>query len=130
MAVTAADLVAPKGELESSLFKGEDIVADGGRLDQYIAEAVAKGAASDEAVKAWAYHRTYLAVYLRMSSAPVKASLDDQGSREYDSKQAERFLARSNEMLNRYLDLTGGEAEAAPLQRGQTGAVSTQILWS
>ena len=120
--VTPADLVAPKGELEASLFPKEDIAASGGRLEQYLSEVNG----SDEAKKAYAYYRAYRAVYVRMSSTPIRASLDDQGSREFDKGQADRFLALSEEWRAVY-DVA--IAVAVPQRVSSTAAVATRIVW-
>lgn len=137
MAVTAADLVAPAGELETNLFPGESLAAGGGRLDEYIAEATALIAAlpsppddADQATKAWAYHKAYRAVYIRMSADPQRASLDDQGSEQFDIRQADRFLALSREWRKNWDRMVSTETEAeGPTLGGGTGAVSTEFFW-
>lgn len=136
MPVNAADLVAPSGELEGNLFPGEDPAATGGRLDQYIDEANSLIADMDSqpdnpdsAVKAWAYHRAYRAVFIRMSADPTRANLDDQGTEQFDVKQADRFRTLSEEKLDLWNRLTISDETASPEAAGGTGAVSNEFFW-
>lgn len=133
MAVKAEDLLAPAGELEPDLFpnevKGTDRAPLLTRLSTYIADAVAKGSPSDEATKAWAYHRAYRAVYISMSANPIKADEAGQGSATFDKTQADRFLALSNEWLAVWEDLIGEVPEEKPTGFPGTQSQRANFSW-
>lgn len=135
MAVTAADLQAPKGVIEpESMFPGLDAVALNDRLTQYIADGVTRvgailtGTDADDAVKLYAYHRAYLAVYIRLSASPNSATLTDQASYAFSSAQIKAF----GDLAQRYLAdfealiLVPQEQQFPP---GNTVAVETQYSW-
>lgn len=113
MAVTAPDLLAPKGEIEPDLFPSE-VEGEGAplalldRLKAYLEDEEAQNV-PDKAAKAWAYHRAYHAVYLSMSANPIQADQEGQGSSGYSADQAKRFKALAEEKLAQYKGLVGEE---------------------
>jgi len=130
VSVTGAQLVAPSGEIEASLFPSLDFTDLVSRLNSYLAEGYLKAGQTilkDRAATAWAYHRAYFAVYLRMSSQPSRSELADQGSSTFHQDQALRFLELANAKEAEFLALIGGNG---PPQRFQgTTAVRTNIVW-
>lgn len=130
MAVTAEDLTAPLGLIELSLFPVDEDEADPitleVRLGAYIADAISKGSPSDEATKAYAYHRAFLAVYLTISADPESLSLDEQGSSIFHSQQAERFKRLSDQYL---LVWNEAQANGAPGTNQGSGSVSNLFRW-
>ena len=102
MPLTAADLLEPAGELSAALFPGDDATALTTRLTGYLTDAYVRAPGNDDAVRAWAYHRAYRAVYVAMSRAASSASLSDQGSISYTAAQIQNFLDLSNGALADY----------------------------
>lgn len=114
MPVTGADLLEPQGPIASSFFPEEDgDAAVTARLDSYLTDGYARVqdwtldnpdaiVDADEASEAWALHRAYNAVYLRMSSNPANASVGDQGSRSYLVDQIRAFQVKAAEYLEQY----------------------------
>lgn len=119
MAVTPADLLAPNGMLESSLFPGEDPASLETRLNTYIVEAAAR-TDNDAAVKAWAYHRAFLAVYIRLTSKPASVEFEDQGSHSYLITQIENVYRLSQEYRDEYDRLVAAEADVVGRNAGTT----------
>lgn len=127
MAITGAALIAPEGEVELSLFPGNSSTQLQARFDVYITEGYTKAPGNDDAARAWAYHRAYFAVYLRMSSQPINSELVDQASAVFDKDQARRFYDLSmakEEEFNAILDL----GSPAPKLTG-SGPANTVIRW-
>lgn len=120
MSLTHWDLLQPKGELWLQLWPGlplEDLYV---QLDQYLVEGAEKAAdmatADQEAgQKAWGYYRAYHGVYLRMAATPASAETKDQSKRDYDPKQADKFLALANGWLAVFEELLPAEsAQSTP----------------
>lgn len=104
MAVAAADLLSPNGEIEVSFFPGEDETAVTGRLTAYISDGNAKaaslsGAEKDAAVTAWAYHRAYKAIYTKLLRNPSSWSLEGEGSASISGEQIKAFGRLADDYL-------------------------------
>lgn len=133
MAVAPNDLRAPKGKVEASLFPGEASAALDERLQAYIDDGAAKssaltGAAKDAATKAWAYHRAFDAVFIRLANQPQSVSLADQGSKSYGAKQAEYFKQLAEQYGDEFSMLVVGTAtveSALP----PTTFTANRIVW-
>lgn len=124
MAVTPQQLLAPVGEIESSFFPTDDDVT--ARLQHYVDDALAKEpTASDDAVKAWAYHRAYRAIYVAMSASPATATLNDEGSRSYLVTQIQNFRDLSDAKLREWERLIA--AAEAPTSEESSGTRSVRV---
>lgn len=99
MAVRSADLLAPSGLVELFMFPGETQAKIEERLASSIAEAVEKGSPSDAATRAWAYHRAFTSVYLRLLTNPATVDVPDEGSHSILAAQ----INRMKELADRYL---------------------------
>jgi len=116
MAITNADMLAPTGPVEVTLFPGEDISGAAPpatileeRLDVYIAQAVAKNAAiafddMDAANLAWALHLAFQAAYIVAVARPASenSQIPVLGSEGYAKDQRDALLAKANEYFDDY----------------------------
>jgi hypothetical protein len=133
VAVTPLDLLAPKGKVEASLFPGEASTALAERLQEYINDGVGKaaslsGAAHENAVKVWAYHRVFEQVFIRLANAPQSVSLADQGSKSYGARQADYFKQLADGYADEFGMLVVGSL--APESRfPPTVQVSNRVVW-
>jgi hypothetical protein len=131
MALSGVDLIAPAGEIEEVLFPDEDYTELILRLEYYLTDGYARASGLtdkiDDAARAWAYHRAYKAVYLRMSASPSETTLNDQGQAVFHKDQAERFLALSEEYLEEFEDLVGSGEVVDPL--GSTKAFVNKYVF-
>lgn len=98
MAVTAAQITSPAGQLEPALlFPADDAPSFAARCAAWIEEGSAKAAAitddddRDAATRDWCYYRAYEAVALRLAASPRTTTLTDQGSAGYDAAQEQTF---------------------------------------
>ena len=112
--LTAADLIAPKGEIEKSLFPGEDAAALELRLQSYLDQAYAKldtlttlpaSIDVDEAAQSYAYYRAYQAVHLNMSRQAATASIDGEASRSFLASQIATFAELRDSNLSAWNDV-------------------------
>lgn len=136
MPVIPADLLAPAGPVEETLFLGEGGDAPGSeletRLTTYIAQATEEVAGiafplpeqADEAIAAWALYLTFNAAYLLACSRPSNENtmvpvLGQQGfskdQRDALAKRAQSYLAQFNSLVT-----------AANIMSGQVGTTSRQ----
>lgn len=116
MAITPADLLAPKGPVEVTLFPGESIggspTALESRLQEYIDQAEDKisGIAfplPDSAVRAWSLHLTFDAAYVLAIS---RASMENMmtpvlGSETFSKDQRDGIKAKADLYASAYNDL-------------------------
>jgi hypothetical protein len=109
MAITQpVDLLAENGGLiESGFFPNVSAPDVLSRLDAYLvkgrAAALALGVVDPEpAAIAWAYHKAFTAVFLRLSAAPSTVQLNDAGQRSYLITQIQNFKDMADEQLALY----------------------------
>lgn len=117
MAVTPADLLAPAGPVEVTLFPGEDVASEVNpgstkledRLQTYIDRAVARteGIAfprPDDAVAMYALYLTFMAAYVLAASRPAteNAQVEIIGSYGYSKDQRDALKAQANQYLTEY----------------------------
>ena len=118
MAVVAADLISPKGEIERTTFAGEDDTALTERMEAYITDGmertttITEPAERDRLVKAWAYHRAYEAAG-QILAATLSGKMGDS-SYYLLGQQLNFFLTRSAVKL-------------AEFERGITPADTTSL---
>lgn len=134
MALTAQDMLAPKGEVEDGFFPAEGLEE---RLEEYLRQGAEQvedldldpdGRKYRQAVLAWAYHRAYHALYLRMSSRPIQAGLDGQVTSSYDPDQARRFADLSAAKLSEFQLHIRSEPRPNTESSGTSG-VRTKVGW-
>ena len=141
MAVQLEDLLEPEGPLEYVYFgideaDGAAVLALEDKLERYIARGVAKVAAypstlaePDVAVRAYALHLAFSALYLQRVSNPASSSMDDVGSASYAADQRKAFKEQADRYLQEY------EALAPPVPTGtvvlgsDSVAVPTRYVW-
>lgn len=116
-----ADLLAPVGLVEPFLFPGESSTTLSDRLSAYIADAVTREPDNKDAAKAWAYHRTFMAVYVRLTANPHQETANDQGSHSYLMSQIENVRQLAHDQLMEYRRLTATVATRA------SGTKSTRV---
>src|SRR5678816_1648825 len=109
MAVLPAALKSQNGgRLEPELLFPEELpTAVDQRLQKYIDEGVVRatgltGTDLDDAVKVWAYHRAFDAVFVRLSSQPASVTLNDQGAGSYLQQQIQNFRELSVAALEEF----------------------------
>lgn len=136
MPVAASDLRAPKGDIEDSLFPGESSTAISARLQGYLDEGYTKAgeeavasADQDAAAKAWAYHRAYRAIYVRLTSNPSTISLNDQGSSSFLVTQIENMKQLADGALAVFWELVPEEVVAAREEIQPSSALPTRFTW-
>lgn len=114
MPVQGVDLLEPNGPVAVSFFPEDgDTATVTARLDSYLDDGYQRvqewttnntGAVvdADRAAEAWALHRVYTAIHLRLASSPANASLSDQGSRSYLVDQIKAFADKAKQYLAEY----------------------------
>jgi hypothetical protein len=110
-----------------TLFPAETRAEVETRLNSYINEAVFyKTSPSDESTKAWAYHRAFFAIYVRITGDPHTVDAADEGGHKYDKEQAERFKNLSDHFLEEW----NVAVEAAPLNIAPPSVgIPTRFVW-
>jgi hypothetical protein len=108
--IHAENLLEPQGILTPGMFPGvADLLSHlGGYIETATAEAARYGVVAgsvDAFVRAWTYHRAYLAVATRLATTPATYSLADQGSRSYSNEQIRTARALADKYLADALDL-------------------------
>jgi len=107
----ATDFIVPNGNLSIDLFpltpaerKAGDVALTKltTHIDAWIAEAVTKTSVV-AAQKAWVYYRAYDVVYVRMTTMPIEAQLDDHSTIKWNAQQ----LAAIGGERDAYLDTYG-----------------------
>ena len=128
MAVTGADLISPKGEVDASLFPsdGENELSE--RLDAFLLEAEGKKSGiSDEGKSAWAYHRAFRQVFIRLSNIP-SARFDDQGELKYSDSQIQNFATLAEQYKEQWDEISGAIDASSRISSG-TGSVENKFVW-
>lgn len=133
MAVTPADLMAPAGPVEGTLFPGEGDGTAGTdlhtRLTEYISRAESKVAGiefpdPDLAAEKWALHLTFDAAYMLAVSRPATENTMVQvlGSHGYAKDQRDAL----RELAQHYLYEYQAEEAAAPTTQNPKGIPTRQ----
>jgi hypothetical protein len=123
---SVADLLAPRGLVESSLFPGEDAATLEARLQAYIDEGE-RNTGVEDAVKAWAYYRAFYAAYVRLTSQPSTRRFDDQGQSSYLVTQIQNVLAEAERWKAVYDGLVSPVVEVRPASG--THSVDNTYSW-
>lgn len=105
MAVTPASLLEPAGLVTPSLFPGEGDATLTARLQAYINEGDEK-TATDAGIRAWAYHRAFMAVWIRLTTNPNTENFQDQGGHSFLQSQIENVKRIADEQLALFTSLT------------------------
>jgi hypothetical protein len=148
MPVTRASLLSPVGLLEPFLFPEDRRTSNPEapepgtlehRLDGYITDALERVAAlpvqpgsTDAAVLAWAYHRAYSAVYIRLASNPASANFQDQGGHTFAKDQRSAMADEAAHWLAEYRAAIVPAASAAQAPQpppNETGTVPARFKW-
>lgn len=129
MALEPSDFTEPDGELRADMFPGvEDLEAAGGHIATWLSEAGEK--ASDEtAQEHWVYHRAYKAIWLRLTTNPRQADLDEDGSLRYTDQQVAAFKELADQHRESFEGIAGdtGEVQGREL-RSQTRSSTTRLV--
>lgn len=139
MPLAVEDVMEPLGELDAaSLFPADDVTMVKARLQAYLDRAYAELGSSGVAAPAvdrgalvYTYARAYTAVFQRLTAAPIRKSLSDQGSLSYDRQQHLVFSNLSKQYMEEYNQII--ESALAPLDIqnpiGHTVAIPTEYSW-
>jgi hypothetical protein len=128
MAITGTDLIAPKGELDLSLFPGDTEIDLSERLDAFLLEAEGKKAGvSDDGKKAWAYHRAFRQIFIRLSNFPA-SEVDDQGNVKYSDAQIQNFSTIAEDYKEQWDEIISGTDASSTIATG-TGSVDNNPKW-
>lgn len=121
MALKRSDFTEPDGELRSDMFPGvTDLEATGGYIDTWLNDAQSEVDASsaslssseeDQAKEAWVYYRAYRSVWLRLTTNPHQADLDDGGSLRYTDQQVQNFKELADQYREDAEELLGETTE-------------------
>ena len=136
MAVTAADLTSPVGEIEPAvLWPGELGATTTERLTAYVADGelqaadLSAGASRDAAVKAWAYYRAYMAVYIRLTAEPTSKTINDQASESFSVQQIQNWKDMADAKLATFTELVDEATDVQPTLTQPTVAARTVFTW-
>jgi hypothetical protein len=137
--ITPADLLAPKGPVEVTLFPGESVgsaptVLDT-RLQEYIDQADTKtiGIAfpqPDDAIRAWALYLTFDAAYvLAISRASMENTMVPVlGSESFSKDQRDGLKAKASSYLTTYQELFAAVPSEVAVSKGYTSG-QTRIVY-
>lgn len=107
MALQSGDFVEPKGELREDMFPGvDDLTATGGHIETWLGEAQDK-TDDEDAQEHWVYYRAYHQVWLRLTTNPQQADLDEEGSLRYTDKQVASFKELADQHREEFEDVVG-----------------------
>ena len=128
-----ADMLVPAGLLAPSHFPGEGPEVINTRLTGYINDGAkrAPDVAAErqfDAVIAWAYHLAFLAVYVRLTTSPAQADVEDQASYQYLVTQINNVKALADEWHGKFLELTT-TAEAPDLRASGTRSTAAEFVF-
>ena len=130
MALSPKDLRSPSGEIQDDLFPDDTDHALGVRLDSYILEAEGKvPAATDDAVKAWAYYRSFRDVFIRLSNEPLDQTLNDQGTSRMSKDQIANFGLLADQNLALWNELTEDISSDPKIGLEPTGPVTNHFAF-
>ncbi len=105
--LTANDLIAPNGPLETRDFPGEDSTALGVRVSAYLTQAYADDRVAllvgeptrNKAARALTLYTAYMAMYKRMNVEPNAVNISEKGSSTYTDAQRKAILELATEQL-------------------------------
>lgn len=113
MAVVAADLTFPTGEIQPQWFEGQDLPALLATWIGIVEPVVPPAATPEQAdaiVTAYAYWRAYSAIYMRMAGDPNSVALSGELSAGWAPANTKAFFTRAEWWRLRY------EAEVAGVE--------------
>jgi hypothetical protein len=131
MFIIPADLLAPAGPVEETLFRDETLSDIEKRLQAYIDQAYEKinGIAfprPDEAARLWALYLTFDAAYILACAKPGNENTMVQilGSEGYHKDQRDGIRDKRNEYRAAFIDMEN----ALPAVTSQLGPQSRQVV--
>ena len=141
--ITPADLLAPKGPVEVTLFPGENSEASGSastkleiRLQEYIDRAEAKVSGvtlpdPDSATYAWALHLTFSAAYILACSRPTNENtmVAVLGSQGFSPDQRAALRSLADYYLGEYESVLAAVPVDVPLLNAQSRQVTNRFEW-
>ena len=105
MAVKAASIWHPEGELNQSMFPDEDVkslaIAWFNDANSRVA-SLADGDTKDAAVKAWVYHRAYTTVANAIASRPTSSDYYNQRQETWGADRIKYFSEKAKLYLDQY----------------------------
>lgn len=145
MPTTVADLMAPTGPVEKTLFPGEATLSVSNpevtnlelRLEVYIQRAYSKIAGigilqPDEAARAWALYLTFDAAYVLAVSRPAgeNSQVPVIGSHTYGKDQRDGIFNRAQEYLSEYESYINAAPAEGLIDIGtRSRAVTNKFEW-
>lgn len=130
--LSAADLIAPKGEIEESFFPSrsrDQLEAD---VSQWANQGLAKAAglttdeAKIEAATHWAYYRAYGSVYRRINALPSSVSIPTGGGHSYSASQIAEFKQMMESHLAAFEALI--PVTVAPAKKGLPNPIAVRTV--
>ncbi|WP_103030025.1 hypothetical protein [Salinibacter altiplanensis] len=134
MALEPSDFTEPKGELRADMFPGvDDLEVEGGHVATWLSEAQEKASGENSpdetAKKHWVYHRAYKAIWLRLTTNPRQADLDEDGSLRYSDEQVAAFKELADQNRESFEKIAGETDEVQGRElRSQTRSSTTRLV--
>lgn len=138
MDLKASQFMEPAGELREDMFPGTENV-ESSHVNTWLSQAEEEVATSEEdlsdaekrqAKKAYVYYRAYHAVWLRLTTTPREADVEEDGSLRYSDAQVARFKELSDQheaTFERLTEVDPDETEETPT-RSQSVSSTTRLL--
>lgn len=135
--ITAADLLQPKGPLSLSLFPGEGRNEYDTRVGQYITDAYADERVAaqtdqtraDNLARAFALHKAFTDVVVRLSGEPISVSVTEKGGHSYSGEQIKTFERLAAKYWGDFLGLLVIEGSVPPTQMPGSVSVRNSVEW-
>jgi hypothetical protein len=126
MAFSASNFTEPEGELRSDMFPGvDDLEASDGYLDTWLGEATGKSE-NEQAQEHWVYYRAFHQVWLRLTTSPRQADLEEDGSLRYSDEQVAAFKEMASQHREAFESIEGESEEVQePEVRSQSRSSTT-----
>jgi len=128
MALSASDFTEPEGELRADMFPGvDDLEASGGYVETWLTEAQGKST-EETAQEHWVYYRAYRAVWLRLTTNPKEADLDDEGELRYSQAQIDAFKEMADQRREQF-EAIEGETDESQERTVRSQSQDTTTRW-
>jgi hypothetical protein len=139
MALSAADFTEPDGQLRADMVPGvDDLEVTDGYLDTWLSEAEQKVSGSsaslspgekEDAKEAWVYYRAFHQVWIRLTTNPRQADLDEDGSLRYSDEQVAAFKELADQNRESFEEIVGDTDQVQGRElRSQTRSSTTRLV--
>lgn len=137
MAVLVSDVLAPKGEVEPTMFPGEGSGAEGTALYARLLEYVTEGRRRaidldledpDDGARKWAYYRAFRSKCVTLNALPSSIEQTEQGSHGYAADQRKTICGLAEYWLSEFNNLVPDTA-VQPVDGPQTRSTPNNFSW-